>query len=257
MTVPALTQMTERQKAWALGGAGALIVALVFILVPPMAQDAAYHHFSDLRGWWGIANFGDVVSNGAFFAAGLYGLWGLRRRRAETVYIPLTVYFVGVMLVAPGSAYYHWAPDNATLFWDRLPMAVAFMGVFSAVIAERVDAKIGVRYMLPVLVVLGLASVLYWRQSELAGVGDLRAYALVQFLPMIMIPALMGMFASDRATIGWRAIGAAFVFYALAKVAEYFDAQVLQLLGGVVSGHTLKHVLAAMSAVALGMNLRR
>jgi hypothetical protein len=113
-----------------------------------------------------------------------------------------------------------------------------------------------VRIALPLLILLGLASVEYWRMSEAAGVGDLRAYALVQFLPMLAIPALVLLFPNDKAIIHWRAVLAVFVCYALAKAMEYFDAQVLDLLGGAVSGHTLKHLFAALGPVALVMNLR-
>lgn len=249
--------MTHEQKIWLLVGVCASIVALVFACVPPMAQDLAYHHFSDPRGWLGIPNFGDVVSNAPFVPAGLYGLWVLGKREAEPARIPLGVFFVGVILVAPGSAYYHWVPNNETLFWDRLPMTVAFMGLTAAVIADRIDAKVGVNFALPALIVVGAASAVCWRMSEAAGAGDLRAYALVQFLPMLAIPLMLWLFKNPGAAIGWRAIGGAFVFYGLAKITEHYDPQVLDLLGGVVSGHTLKHLFAALGPVALVMNLRR
>lgn len=256
--------MAARQKIWVIGGVCALIAALLFALVPPIAQDPAYHHFSDPRVWLGVPNFGDVVSNTPFGVVGLWGLWnlwavelvGLQGRRAEATRLPLTVFFLGVMLIAPGSAFYHWSPDNATLFWDRLPMTAGFMGLTAAVFAERIDARVGVRYALPVLIAVGLASVVYWRITETAGAGDLRAYVLVQFLPMVAIPLMVGLFPKN-AVIGWRVVGVVFVFYGLAKAAEHFDHQVLEQLGGVVSGHTLKHLLAAGGPLAVGMNLRR
>lgn len=244
--------MTQRQKVGLLLGVCGFIIAAVFALVPPLAQDLSYHHFSDPRTWLAVPNFGDVMSNAPFVAAGLYGLWVLSRRPAQPARLPLLVFFIGVILVAPGSAYYHWAPDNATLFWDRLPMTVAFMGLAAAVLVERVDAKVGVCVALPLLLAVGVASAVYWRVSD-----DLRAYALVQFLPMLAIPAMLWLFPSGSALIGWRAIGGVFVFYGLAKVTEHFDAQVLDLLGGTVSGHTLKHLFAAMGPVAMVMNLRR
>jgi len=175
----------------------------------------------------------------------------MNKRQAEPARVPLLVFFLGIILVAPGSAYYHWAPSNEALFWDRLPMTVVFMSLTAAVIADRIDARRGVRLGLPVLVLGGAASVIYWRITEAAGVGDLRAYALVQFLPMLAIPLMLWLFPGGQGrvrAIGWRTVGTAFAFYGLAKLTEHFDIQVLQMLGGAVSGHTLKHLLAAVSA---------
>jgi len=170
--------------------------------------------------------------------------------------IPLAVFFIGVIFVAPGSAYYHLHPTNATLFWDRLPMTVAFMGLTAAIITDRVNARFGVRVALPALVVLGAASVVYWYMTEIAQAGDLRAYGLVQYLPMAMMPLMLWLFPKASA-LGWRALGCVFFFYALAKALEYYDHQVMMLLGDMVSGHTLKHLFAAMAPIALGVHLRR
>lgn len=247
--------MSERQKIWVFVGVCFGLVAAMFAFVPPIPQDLAYHHFSDRRGWLGVPNFGDVMSNAPFLLAGLYGLWVLSKRRAEPARAPLVVFFVVIILVGPASAYYHWTPDNWTLFWDRLPMTVAFMALTAAVIADRIDARVGVRYALPLLILVGVASALYWRQTEAVGAGDLRAYALVQFLPMVAIP-LMGWLFPKFATIGWRAIGAAFVFYGLAKVTEHFDHQIMELLGGAMSGHTLKHLFAAIGLAVFAYALK-
>lgn len=246
--------MTHQQKIGLLSSLCALVVTAVFLLVPPMAQDLVYHHFADPRSGWGVPNVGDVLSNAPLMVVGLIGLWVVHRRTAEPARLALQVFFAGVVLVAPGSAYYHWMPDNETLFWDRLPMTIAFMGLTAAVIVDRVDAKWGNRIGLPVLVIIGLLSVVWWRVSESLGVGDLRAYALVQFLSMAMIPLMLWLFPDGR-TIGWRAVGLMLVFYGMAKVTEHFDAEVLALLNGFVSGHSIKHVLAAFAPMALAMTL--
>ncbi|PHS76829.1 MAG: alkaline phytoceramidase [Rhodospirillaceae bacterium] len=249
--------MTDVQKTGFVIGLSVLIVGLVFALVPATAQPSAYHLFSDGREWLGVANFGDVASNLVFVIAGLWGLSKLHIVKGAPIYIPLLVFFWGVVLVGPGSAYYHLAPDNLTLFWDRVPMTIAFMGLFAAVITERINAKMGVRMILPLLICLGLASVLYWRTSEMMGVGDLRAYALVQFLPMVLIPLVMVLFVNSSAKIGWRALLGLFVFYGLAKVSESYDHEVFKLFSGLVSGHTLKHIFAGLGPVALVMNLKQ
>jgi hypothetical protein len=157
--------------------------------VPPIAQDPTYHDFADQRSLLGIANFGDVVSNVGFVVVGLLGLTYVVGRRGMTVppaasdCWPYAVFFVGVALVAVGSGYYHLAPSNGTLLWDRLPMTVAFMALFAAFIVDRIHSRLGVTVMLPLLIALGIASIAYWHVTEAAGHGDLRFYDLVQFYP--------------------------------------------------------------------------
>jgi hypothetical protein len=153
------------------------------------------------------------------------------------------VMFAGVLLTAFGSGYYHLAPDNATLFWDRLPMTVAFMGLFAGMIAERISRKAGA-WVLGPLVLFGMATVVYWRWTEGRGVGDLRFYAgLVQIFPQIALVYLVLAFG-PRYLPRW-SMFIALGWYVLAKGLEGFDAQIYAV-GGIVSGHTLKHLAAAM-----------
>lgn len=244
--------MTERQKIWLVLGICAAAIGVVFIFVPPFPQPLEYHDFADRRPWLGIPNFGDVMSNAAFVPAGLFGLWALWGCKDEPARVPLLVFSLGVAIIALGSAYYHWTPNNLTLVWDRLPMTVGFMGLTAAVIADRIDAKAGVRYALPLLILIGAASVYYWHVTD-----DLRPYGLVQFLPMGVIPLMILLFKDDNAIIHWRAFFGVLIFYGLAKLTESYDHQIYRILGGVVSGHTLKHLFAALAPIALVMNLRR
>lgn len=244
--------MTDRQKIWLLLGICAAAITAVFLHWESFPQDQCYHYFADRRRWLGIPNFGNVMSNAPFVAAGLFGLWALWGRKSEPARIPLLVFSLGVAIVALGSAYYHWTPNSETLVWDRLPMTIGFMGLTAAVIADRIDAKAGVNYALPILLIVGAASVYYWYLSD-----DLRAYGLVQYLPMAVIPLMIWLFKDDGALIGWRAIIGVLFFYGLAKLTESYDHQIYKILGGAVSGHTLKHLFAAMAPVALVMNLTR
>lgn len=86
---------------------------------------------------------------------------------------PYFFFFLGVLLTAFGSTYYHWAPDDARLLWDRLPMARGFMELLAAVLSERVAPALASQTLVP-LVGAGIGSVLYWRWTDLAGCDDLR-----------------------------------------------------------------------------------
>src|SRR5579863_10657414 len=132
-----------------------MIMACCFL--PRIPQPASYHQFADRRSLLGIPNFGDVLSNLPFAVIGICGLVFLLRTRFrnnpqafldERERWPYLFVFAGLLLTALGSSYYHLAPDNARLLWDRLPMTVTFMAMVSAVIAERISVRLGL-WLLP------------------------------------------------------------------------------------------------------------
>jgi hypothetical protein len=224
----------------------------VTALVPPVAQDPAYHYFADQRALLHVPNLLNVVSNLPFLLVGALGFVFLARdlRAGSTdAFItpgerrPYWPFFTGIALTGAGSAYYHWRPDNATLFWDRLPMTIAFMALLASVIGERISRHAGQRCLWPLLIA-GAASTLYWHLGEQRGAGDLRPYALVQFGSMGLVPLILVLFPARYTgttdlvvSLGW---------YGLAKVCEYFDHGLFRLTG--VSGHTWKHLASAASA---------
>jgi len=218
-------------------------------LLPRLQQDPAYHNFADHREFLGIANCLDVLSNWPFLFVGVLGVrLLLKPRGADTENTlaaeerwPWMLFFLGVGLTSFGSAYYHLAPGNGRLLWDRLPMALGFMSLLAAVIAERIDVRAGVRLLGP-LAGYGIWSVLYWHFSETRGQGDLRPYILTQFFPLLLIPALLGLFPA-KYTRGGDLFGALGI-YGLAKAFEFLDARIFAA-GHIVSGHTLKHLTAA------------
>lgn len=230
-----------------------IVVAAVAIavLLPPFPQPAGYHDFADQRAFLGIPNFLDVLSNVAFLLAGGYGLVVLFRRPpgGKARFLdpaegwPWLLVFGGSILVGLGSAWYHLVPDNPRLVWDRLPMAIVAMALTAAVIAERISVRAGTRLLLP-LVAAGAASVLYWGWTESADMGDLRFYGLVIFLPLVLIPLILLLFP-PKYTRGGDYV-AAFGFYLAAKLFEALDSA-LFAAGGLMSGHTLKHLFAGVA----------
>jgi hypothetical protein len=235
---------------------GVIVLAL---LLPRIPQPATYHAFADQRMMLGIPNFWNVISNAAFIPVGLAALWVMVRNPRPRFHAPFErwaylVAFAGTLLVGFGSGYYHLHPDNCTLFWDRLPMTLVFMALLSAVIAERIQAKGGALLLLPFLL-LGILSVEVWRMGELTGVGDLRFYMLVQFYPMLAIPLMMALFPARYTRT--RDMAWLVLWYVVAKALEQWDVPVFQATGGVMSGHALKHVAAALAVAALVMMVAR
>lgn len=221
------------------------VAVLVVFSFPAIPQDPAYHDFADDRMLFGIPNFWNVASNAAFIAVGVFGLLKFSRGAIPGAGMPYLVFCLGVVLVAAGSAYYHLDPTPQSLVWDRLPMTLAFMAIFSMVVSDRVSEKLGARLLWP-LVLLGVASVTYWYWSEVQGRGDLRPYAIVQFLPMLIIPMLLSLYYGKRMISAF--LWATLFTYALAKAAEHFDPDIFAWLG-FWSGHTIKHLLSALAVL--------
>jgi hypothetical protein len=248
-------QLISRKASLAILILLAAVVAVVGCMLPRIPQPQSYHLFADRRAFLGIPNFGDVSSNLPFAVIGIWGLVFLlrsRRGKRDELFIdrremwPYLFVFAGLLLTAFGSSYYHLAPDDSRLVWDRLPMTITFMSLVAAVIAERVNLRLGL-WLLPILLVVGLASVWQWYWSETRGAGDLRFYAAVQVYSALAI--LLVLFFPRPYTrtsdFGW-VIG----FYVLAKTLETFDKPVFATLH-VVSGHTLKHLAAAAAGYCI------
>jgi hypothetical protein len=219
----------------------AALTLLALLLVPPIPQNQIYHAFADQRTLFGIPNFWNVISNLPFVLVGSIGLWMIRNNLSAKVFL------AGVLLTGFGSAFYHWQPNDWGLFWDRLPMTVAFMAILANVIEERIDRRVGKMLLWP-LIGLGVISLLIWLKTD-----DLRLYGWVQFFPCLVLPLMLVLFPSKYSGTGyWIAAGG---LYLLAKLLEHFDLAIYLALR-VISGHPLKHLAAAGACYAIYLALR-
>src|SRR5215467_15028530 len=228
-------------RGWLLGGV-AFVAIVGTLLVPRIPQDESYHLFADTRTIAGVPNFWNVISNAPFALVGIYGLT-LTPRLARSLWPGYLAFCVAVVGVSFGSAYYHYAPSTPALVWDRLPMSLAFMAVFTLILGDRVNPVLR-RVLLGPLLIIGAATVFYWSWTERHGVGDLRPYALVQFLPLLLIALMLWIYPGGRESTAW--LWWSFLMYFLAKVAERFDAPIYRAVG-LLSGHTIKHLLSALA----------
>ncbi|WP_418316974.1 hypothetical protein [Piscinibacter sakaiensis] len=230
--------------------ATAAMAVAALLLHGPIAQEAIYHRFADQRTLFGMPNGWNVATNLPFLLVGCHGLLLLARKPGcgllQQLRAAYLVVFAGLIVLAPASAWYHLDPRDTTLLWDRLPITLVFMALFAAILGEHVGAAFG-RRSLPVLLLLGLASLFWWRAT-----GDLRLYVLVQFLPLLLLPLILLLYGSPWPGRGclWLMLG----IYALAKLAEGLDAVIYQAIG--FSGHSIKHLLAALAAWMIALRVR-
>ncbi|KPF68797.1 hypothetical protein IP84_08825 [beta proteobacterium AAP99] len=227
------------------------IVAIALGFAGPIPQPVDYHAFADTRTLLGVPYAMDVLSNLPFLGAGLWLLFAARawQRSAHPGAAALALAGVACMLTGLGSGYYHWAPANWGLLWDRLPIGVTAVALLAVLLAEHVDARWGRPLPLALLTLAALASSVYWYLSAGWGAEDLRPYLLAQFSPMLALLVLApGMRGGLLPRAAWLLAAGG---YALAKVSEVLDDRIFHWSAELIAGHTLKHLFAALALCAL------
>ncbi len=256
-TAPPVASMSRLESGLLLALALALVVAC---FGPALAQPAHYHEFADRREAWGVPYAMDVLSNLPFAVAGVWGLVALQRMPSDAVpaatpvmvpgngqnrHRPLAaLFFAGLIATTVCSSYYHLQPDNAGLAIDRLGMVVAFAGLLGLAVADRISGRAGLATAATVLA-LGPLSVMVWATS-----GNLLPWVVLQAGGMLLVLLLAVCWPTRKPISGaWGIpLAAVIALYALAKVLELGDHQVFELTDGRVSGHSLKHIVAALAA---------
>ncbi|MBI3818138.1 MAG: alkaline phytoceramidase [Planctomycetes bacterium] len=249
----------DAARLWIFGIVGAAACAAPFF-VPRVSQIATYHDFADRRELFGIINFGDVASNLPFAPAGVFGFlfaWRAAAGDGRAFATPwqrflYIIFFAGVFLTTFGSSYYHLAPDNLRVLWDRLPIAIACGALAMILLAERVSEPLS-QWLFGPWMAFSCCSVVYWYFTETAGFGDLRFWGLAQFFPALAIP--LGIVLFPKRYTFEHYYFYALLFYVAAKLFEWKDRFVYEAIG--VSGHTLKHLAAAAAAGCLFWMLRK
>ena len=233
-------------------GVGAQASAIALALHGAIPQLAEYHAFADARGWLGLPNAANVLSNLPFTLIGAWGLWRLSAIQHGPARAAWCCFCAALACTGFGSAIYHWAPANASLVLDRLPIAWACAALLCAFLSERVDAAWGHASTLCGAFIVATASVAWWWFSEHQGHGDLRPYLYLQFLPMLLVPAAlcMKLRVQNNAGVPDAAWWAVLALYAAAKLMELADHSVFEAIA-FSSGHTLKHLLAAAAALCV------
>lgn len=244
--MPALPRPASRRALVLLWLALLAIVGLA--LHGPIVQWASYYHFADDRPWGPLPHAWNVLSNLPFAVVALWAWPRLREAGAAW-----RAFCIAIAATALGSSIYHWQPNDLTLLIDRLPIAWDCAALLCAFLAERVHARWQSAAVVGIALAGGTAAVLWWGVGNALGAGDLRPYVLVQFMPMLLIPAalLLRLQPIEDASVPPWSWWTALALYAGAKGLEVADAGVLELTLHTVSGHSLKHLLAAAAAGVL------
>jgi hypothetical protein len=246
-----LSRRARLAVLWIAAGGTVLAMFALRITTPD------YNLFADQLTRLTVPNFTNVASNLAFVLAGAWALawfWTERYRllgarfRTRTELGLYASFFAAAVLVGLGSGYYHWMPSNATLFWDRFPMTLAVAALTGAFLAERVDGRAGVAAAIALAFALP-GTLVYWRMSEAGGAENLWPY-LVGLYGSLGVATLVLLLFPSPYTHGGQALVAVAWYAAAMPFDKLLDGWVYSL-GGVIGGHAVKHLLAALAMLWL------
>jgi len=138
------------------------------------------------------------------------------------------------------SSWYHLQPSDVRLVADRLGMVLPFAGLLGLAVADRISLRAGA-WTAAAIVGLGPWTVGLWAAN-----GNLLPWSVLQGGGMLLMLALA--VRKPQAGAWGLPLGAVIGWYVLAKLLELGDHAVFDITQGYLSGHTLKHVAAAMAA---------
>jgi len=239
-----------------------IFIMAILILQPPIETPIRYTILADHRSWLAIPNAWNVLSNLPFMLVAIWALYKLFQPSHRTPIIfndPkekffYLVFFIGIFFVSLSSSYYHWAPNNLALMWDRVPIAIAMTAFLSAIIAERINLHFA-RFMIWPLLILAVFSVFYWYFTVEQGREDLRLYALVVVFFPIIIPFILWMFKAPYTQVKY--LWFTLIAFLIARIFEAYDQAIYIFTAGIVSGHSLKHLFLALSCFLIYLYIRK
>jgi hypothetical protein len=239
---PGLARGRARWQTWALVVAVIALYGVVRWIFGPLPQDPSYHVLADVRRCGPVPRAGDVLTNLSIVGAGAAGFLLWRRVHIEPEErMAYALLVAGMLLTAIGSAYYHWAPGDARLVWDRLPMTLVLAALLTFLLADRIEPAFATVALWPIAA-LGAASVLWWAWTRWQGADDLLFYLVVRIGTGVAIACLLLFRRGRYSGAGW--LWAALALDIVMTVAERLDHEIYAATGMLVSGHNVKHLLA-------------
>jgi uncharacterized membrane protein YwzB len=223
---------------------GLIILLLLAIFLPAIAQNQNYHNFIDQRTFFRIKNASNTLSNLAFIVVGLWGLINFYKNKyikiSNSFSVLLNLFFISIILTGLGSSYYHLSPNDFTLVFDRLALSLTFAVILAMLASIRISERSGF-HTLAELIILAPLSVLLWNYN-----GNLTPYAVLQFGGIIIIILTLLLTKAQKQSPCFTSL---IILYGFAKVAEFYDVEIFKLSQNLISGHTLKHLIASIAVL--------
>ena len=230
---------------------GLIILLLLAIFLPSIQQNQNYHNFADHRVLFGVNNAFDTLSNLAFIFVGALGLFNFYNNQfikiSNSFSVILNLFFISIILTGLGSSFYHLSPNDFTLVFDRLALTLVFTFILAMLANIRISERSGF-HTLAELIILAPLSVLIWNYN-----GNLTPYAVLQFGGIILVLLTLLLTKARKQSPCFTSL---IILYGVAKLAECYDEKIFAFSQNLISGHTLKHLIAALAVVIFVLPLK-
>jgi hypothetical protein len=223
---------------------GLIILLFLAIFLPSIQQDQNYHNFADKRVLFGVNNAFDTLSNLAFIIVGALGLVNFYNNQyvkiSNSFSVILNLFFISIILIGLGSSFYHLSPNDFTLVFDRLAMSLVFASILAMLAYLKTSPRFGL-HTLAELLILAPLTVLIWKFN-----GNLTPYVVLQFGGIILVILTLLL---TKTRMQGPCFTSLIILYGAAKLAEFYDEKIFNLSQNLISGHTLKHLIAALAVI--------
>jgi hypothetical protein len=223
---------------------GLIILILLAIFLPSIEQNQNYHNFADQRVLFGVNNAFDTLSNLAFIIVGILGLVNFYNNQyikiSNSFSVILNLFFISIILTGLGSSFYHLSPNDFTLVFDRLAMSLVFASILAMLAYLKISPRFGL-HTLAELLILAPLTVLIWKFN-----GNLTPYVVLQFGGIILVILTLLL---TKTRMQGPCFTSLIILYGAAKLVEFYDEKIFNLSQNLISGHTLKHLIAALAVI--------
>jgi hypothetical protein len=223
---------------------GLIILILLAIFLPSIEQNQNYHNFADQRVLFGVNNAFDTLSNLAFIIVGALGLVNFYNNQyikiSNSFSVILNLFFISIILIGLGSSFYHLSPNDFTLVFDRLAMSLVFASILAMLAYLKISPRFGL-HTLAELLILAPLTVLIWKFN-----GNLTPYVVLQFGGIILVILTLLL---TKTRMQGPCFTSLIILYGAAKLVEFYDEKIFNLSQNLISGHTLKHLIAALAVI--------
>ena len=223
---------------------GLIILILLAIFLPSIEQNQNYHNFADQRVLFGVNNAFDTLSNLAFIIVGILGLVNFYNNQyikiSNSFSVILNLFFISIILTGLGSSFYHLSPNDFTLVFDRLAMSLVFASILAMLAYLKISPRFGL-HTLAELLILAPLTVLIWNYN-----GNLTPYVVLQFGGIILVILTLLL---TKTRMQGPCFTSLIILYGAAKLVEFYDEKIFNLSQNLISGHTLKHLIAALAVI--------
>jgi hypothetical protein len=236
-----------------------LLVVIPYFLFP--SSLFTRHSYTDQRSLCGLNNAFNVLSNLVLIAAGCYWLnWifrtkniSLKCRKGLYETRLYATFFAAVILAGIQSAWYHLFQSQLGLLGTYLLSNIVMLSLLSAIIAERVNLRIGLHSCIPFIFISMLIS-FYWYIYQTDNQLSHLWYFLTYLIPSLSI---MTIIVARPKYGGIKHITFAFCNTFIALGVSCLDEAIYTLTRHMISGQSLHNIYLGIAAIYIGCYLEQ